>query len=299
MNDTGEELIDSSVTAMRFTSKGVWGHTVGLLRNWQTAGWTAMSVFALLWVIAQTSIHFLGANLEGWRMYAAGLVFSGLVALARAIHVYSRGCPEGLESESTQAKRIAQMQRPHWEVRLARQLLQDRITTLDRQLSDLLDGRVFVAIEKQLDIVEYSKWAQLQLDNVKRMLSVAKHLVLHDFPLAISSKEGSCADPVAILVAVERIADLYAASVSFERHNQSVAPPEALVRLHDLQRGWTGSIRDGIQELFAFLDRMAEIDPKSEDRLEYTITFPPPPGADAFNEEIDRIMLSLREITHE
>lgn len=214
-------------------------------------------------------------------------------ALVHAIHVYLHACPEGLEEESAVARRIAQVQRPHWEFRLGRQLLTEKLHALDAELRDMLEGRMFIGIGKRLSLEEYLSWAQTRPDNLLRMVDVARQLLLVDLPSVLTGQEGRPAEPATILSVVNRIRDLYAVTVTYERDMRAVAPPDELTSLHALQVGWTNPIRDGMQQMFHFLDAVLSLSPRGNHEVDFTIKLDAPPNVDAFCAELDRLTRDL------
>lgn len=288
--------VTSSQTTMQFSYKNVIEHARCLGSYWKSFLVAGVGVFGVLWCFASASVYFLEADLRGWQFYVVAVVVSLAAALGRILHVYVNDCPEGLESESAISQRIAQIQRPLWEFRLARQLLEDKLGQLDNELKELLEGRIFVPVEKRLRLLEYPDWTETRLVSVSRMCDVAMRLLISDFSVALRSRKGQEAEPAAILLVINQIRDLYAETVSFEQHNNAVLPPEAFKSLHSLQRGWTTPIRDGIQQMYRFLDQMVDWDPNKHNFANLTITFDEPPNVGAFCQELARLSALLPEL---
>jgi hypothetical protein len=233
--------------------------------------------------------YFLDAGLRGWVSFVIVIVLAVALAFAKSVYSYVNGCPAGMENESAQSQRIAQIQRPKWEFRLARQLLKERLHDLDVELEDLLGGRLFVPVERQLDPQDYIAWVQTRPANALRLIDVAKRLLVVDFPAALSSNEERPADPVRIVDVVDLVQGLYSQTVRFERASRTVEPPGSLESLHDFQMGWTDPIREGVHQMFQFLDRVLAVDPKTNQEIHFTITFAEPANIQKFNEELDRL----------
>ena len=298
MNDPLTPMNESLSSQMmtRFSYKSVWEHVRCLLTYRKSLFLASVTVFGVVWGTAQAAIYFMGIDLRGWQFLAAAISVSLLAAVGWTLHLYLNDCPEGFEKESATAKRIAQIRRPLWEYRLARQLLEDRLRILDDALTDLIEGHVFVPIDKPLRLLDYADWTQGRLDSVRRMAEVALRLLIADFPAAMQSQEGREAQPVAILLVVNQIRSLYAETLDFERGNHAVAPPKALESLHRLQLGWTTPIRDGVQQVFRFLDQVLALDPRSHHRISFSITFGSPPNVEPFCRELDRLSGALPQI---
>jgi hypothetical protein len=157
----------------------------------------------------------------------------------------------------------------------------------------VLEGRVFIPVTRQLSTEDYFSWARTRPDNLLRTVEVAKQLLLADFPLAIASQEGRSADPAAILSVVNRIRDLYAQTVAYEKDSHAIATPDALVILHALQVGWTDPIRDGMQQMFQFLDTVLSLKTGGDHKVSFTIKIDAPANVEAFCHELDRLAHNL------
>jgi len=283
----------SSETHMRFSYKNPFEHLASMLGQRKSLlallGW-AVAVFGVLMTGVGAASYFLNASLRGWAAFVIVIVLAVALALAKSVHSYVNRCPAGLENESAESQRIAQIQRPKWEFRLARRLLEERLRDLDVELEDLLGGRVFVPVERQLDPQDYIAWVQTRPANALRLVDVAKRLLVFDFPAALLSNEGRPADPVRIVDVVDLVQGLYSETVQFERASRTVEPPETLGALHDFQMGWTDPIREGVRQIFQFLDGVLAVDPKTNQEIHFTITFEESANIQKFNEELDRLI---------
>jgi len=284
--DTG---IVSTETRMQFSHKSLWDHAVCVLAHWPSLLLTALAVFGALWTVVAASSYFLDVSLRGWGLFAITIALALSSASCRAIYAYHHGCPEGLEDESSAARRIAQIQRPKWEFHLARRLLDDKLRGLDRELKDIIERRVFIPIDRRLSATDYMDWVETRPESALRMIDGTQQLLVVDFPLAIASQKGRPADPSAILSVVNRIRDLYAESVAFERATHAVAPPNAFQAAHALQVGWTDPIRNGVQQLLQFLDTVLTLDPRSDHEVSFKITYGEPPNVVGFCKELARL----------
>jgi len=282
----------SSETHMRFSYKSPFEHLACMLGQRKSLlallGW-AVAVFGVIMTALGAAAYFLDASLSGWIPFATVVVLAVPVAFARSVHSYVNACPAGLEGESTASRRIAQIQRPKWEFRLARQLLEERLRQLDVELENLLHGRVFVPVERQLDAQDYIDWVQIRPGNAMRLAEVAKQLLVTDFPASLASTEMRPADPVRIVEIAELIQGLYSDTVRFERGSRTVEPPASLKTLHGFQMGWTDPIRGGVRQMFQFLDTVLAVDPKTNQEISFTITFEEPATIQEFNDELDRL----------
>lgn len=262
----------------------------GFRQFWMGFVLVVCGVFGGYWGIAEGIAYFLKMDLTGG-------VFFGLGALAAiasgsfvTIRRYLATSPEGFEHESQAARRIALIQKPKWEFRLARYVLDEKLTALDDRLAGLLGGRTLVPIERSIPINEYTGWAMARFGTLRRMLNVATQLLVYDFPEAVRSTPDRPADPQAILSVVARLQDLYSEAVEFERSHFAVEPHEILQTAHALLRGWTEPIRNGVHQLERFLDELIALDPKGNHHVSFEITIDAPPTVNEFSSELDRIV---------
>jgi len=290
IHDRDEGDVAESNSRMHFYYKGVTEHIACMAKHhWKILLATFLGALAAIAGSLETSEHFLAVEVTGPWAYAIVVGVSLAISLLWSVRVYVNSTPDGLGNESTVARRIAQLQRPHWEARLARQLLRDKLLPLDMQQSELLQGRVYVAATRKMDLEDYHLWMTVRPSNLMQMVEVAKRLVVEEVPDAIASRPGRPPDPKKVLLVIERLSDLYAEAVSFERESFTVLPPEGFETLHRLQRGWTKPIQNGIHQLFDLLDSMLASDAESGDRISFTFEFGEPPNVDEFCREADRL----------
>lgn len=277
-----------------FHRKSASEHVTAVLREWRSFSITASVVFGAIWGAAEATAYFLDLSFRGWQFFAGAVSVSLLAGIARAAYAYVHSCPPGIEGESRVARRIAQLQGPLWEYRLARQLLSDKLTELDRELDDLLENRVLVPITRHVGLAEFSEWTTLRLSTLMRMADVAQRLLISDFPAAIKSRPERHAEPLRILSVVDQIRALYSETVAFERETRATETEEVLAGAHRLMHGWSSPMRSGIQQMNGFLDRILSLDPKGKHHVEYTITFPELPNQREIDEELERVLGQLR-----
>jgi len=279
-----------------FHYKSLLDHLQGVAHHYRAFIIAAFSVFGALWTVSGAPMELLVKDFRGWVLYFALITVSLACAAAYVLHKYLTEVPQGFEGESREAQRIAHIQRPLWEFRLAHRLLREKLGKLDRELDDLLQGHVYVPQEKPINLQAYMNWVYARPRNLTRMLNVATQLVIRRLPAAVQSVPERPASPQEILKVVESIRTLYAATVEFERDGHRVWPHEKLTRAHELQFGWAAPIRDGIQQTFTFLEEILQADTEGTSRISFTIVFDAPPTVDEYCEELDRIEPHLPEI---
>ena len=283
------DAIVTSETSSHLWYKSAWDHLAALIVHWRSFLLTVLAVLGTVWGVSEAINFFLDIPVKGWLFFLASLVIALLSAIIRTVYKYVHQFPSGLEAESSAAKRVAQLQRPGWEYRLAQQLLDDKLCGLDRELKDLIEGRVFVPIKKHLSVDEYIEWVKTRPENIKRMIDVAQQLLVRDFPVSLASGIDQPADPAGIVAIIDRIRDLYQGSVLFEREGHEIAPPQKMNSLHRLQLCWTEPVRNGVQQLYSIIDEVLNYEKNSLHKVSFTIDYGVPPNIDAFCEELDRL----------
>lgn len=268
-------------------------HMAGVLREWKSLCITASVVFGVIWGVAEATAYFLDISFRGWRFFGVAVSVSLLAGIARAIYVYVHSCPPGLEHESREARHIAQLQAPLWEFRLARQLLDEKLSVLDGELDDLLQNRVLVPVTRQVGLDEFAQWAQLRIGTLQRMLEVAQQLLIVEFPAALKSRPEQRADPSRIVGVIDKIRALYSDTVTYERETHATETAEVLRGACQLMHGWSSPIRSGIQQMKGFLDKILSLDPRGSHRVEYTIVFPELPNQQELDVELARVLAQL------
>ena len=251
-----------------------------------------LGVFAGLWAFSEALISVLDVELDRIPPYAIILAISVVCGIGRAVYAYINACPVGLEAEPAGIRRIAQLQRPRWELRLIYESLQRELGELDTRLDELLEGREYVPIVEHPSLIDYIEWVGERPRNLLRMVEVAKTLLTEDLPGVLAGREDAPPDPQAMLGFTKRVARLYEKTVAFERESRSVLPPDPFQDLHELQKGWTAPIRDGIQQLFAFLDRMLAVDLSATDPdkpVSFVFEFGEPPHVEEFCAELTQV----------
>ncbi len=258
-----------------------------------------LAVFGGLWALSEALIGVLDLEVDRLLSYAIILAVSVVCAIGRAAYAYINACPAGLEGEPASVRRIAQLQRRRWEVRLIRESLQGELGELDTTLDDLLKGREYVPIDEQPSLTEYFDWVRRRPANALRMVAVAEALLTEDLPSVLAGREDAPPDPAAMLRFTQRVARLYEATVAFERKSHSVLPPDPCQHLHELHKGWTAPVRNGIQQLFAFIDRTLAVDLPATDPgkpLSFVFEFGELPHVEEFCAELARLEHQLPDL---
>lgn len=249
-------------------------------------------VFGVLWTLSDATSSSLNIDLTGSKSYIGMVLLSLMAALVYTGYRYVHTVPDGFDSENRIIQKLAHLKRPRWEYRLGLCLLRDRLSSTDRKLSELLAGQRYVPISRKLELSEYMKWLTMRPANLLRMVAVAKALLVFDLPKAMMATGNSEVCPQQILQSVERIDQFYHQIYEFELDGFSIEPPEGFEKIHQIQSGWTQVIREGVHQMFDFLQQVIDADLKKENALiAFTITIEAPIGLREFEEELGRLGL--------
>jgi len=200
--------------------------------------------------------------------------------------------PEALTNESLSTKRIHRQGRSGWQFALAKEMLLDRISTVDRKLRRVESGAQFIA-PTHLPAPDYLSWLQKRPELLQRLIRAVGIQCTADLPriLAVTIDETSLAE---VKDAVEQLAFLYEEAANFELDVRSVKPPEHLASVHRMTFGWSDPIRDGIAEFVGVLDAISKLNVKrvksgTETLPDFGITFESPTNIKEFGEALEAL----------
>jgi|GEM_PF-1590733 len=279
-----------------FSYKSKQDHLRCLSRLWRTWLLSNLAAFGAFWTVAEATTAFLDIQLKGWSYYATLIVLSIVISTAWTLYQYISSVPDGFESESQEARRIATIQRPKWEFQLALTLLQEKTSRIDQELEEIASGHAHVRRKPIDDINQYITWLKVRPGNLVSMVQVANRLLIEDLPAALRSSKDKPASPKAILLAVERIRRHYLETLEFEKESRATVPPEQLERVHDTQFGWSEPIRDGIRQMFAFLEQVCELDDSKDQSIQFEITFKEPPNIEEHCRAMDALIHDISSV---
>ncbi len=202
-------------------------------------------------------------------------------------YLYLLTVPEGLENVSRKARRIAHLQRPRWQFQFAKYLLAERLGPIDRELRDLQANRSFVVSYKPKTLQDYIEWSQSRIQNLLKMLHVAKEVIIQHFPAAINSSEDKPVEPRAVLDAVDTLTRFYTETIEFDRSLRAVMPNESVNATHEMMFTWSSPIRNAVHEVFRYLQQI--IDTPKSSTVHFNLVFESPPRIDEFNDAITKL----------
>jgi hypothetical protein len=269
--------------------RGIFSHPLRMLI-------IALSVFATVWGMYQAADYYYSLDWKNPSVYVALCVFAVVAAIGWEIRAYINECPHGLESLPPSIRKVAHLQPTKWEFEFAKRLLALRIGPIDREYQAVVNGTTYVAGQSLPSLNHYIDWMKDRPENLFQMIEVVKRLLFEEYAQALVSTEEKHASPTRILAATEKLERLYRETVEFERQRRATIPPEPLKRLHELQAGWSQPIRDGIEQLFQFLQRICDADADDDTHIQYIIEFGESPNIEEFGAEVDRLQRNHPEL---
>jgi hypothetical protein len=282
------ELISKEYTG-RIKSKNVILHFLYGFTDWQYfANHFFVSIGLLVMLIEAADLLNI-VTLKGQCTTISILIISLFFSIVRIFQKHNDTIPKGFEKEPKSAQRIANRMGFLWGFKLALILLKEKIFTTDNSLSDILENRTFVPITKSLSLPEYIEWIKLRPTNVLLMVETLKKLFFTDLVNLITHPDGDAGAPLKILNATERVGKLYARTVEFEIESRSIQPPAGFARIHEIQKGWTKPVRQGINQMINCLEKAAQTKKGKELKIEIDIKLEAPDAIPEFNEELNRI----------
>lgn len=250
------------------------------------------AVTVAFWGVAEV-IAVIGNDHLSLRHLAAPALGTALVVCVyKAIKTYVDYVPEALVDESIAAKRAYKQGRYGWQFALAKEMLLDRIGTIDRKLIRVETGAQFIT-PAHLPANDYLSWLQKRPDLLRRLIHAVGVQCTSDLPrvLAATTDEASL---VEVKDAIEQLALLYEEAANFELDVRSVEPPAHLASVHRMTFGWSDPIRDGIAEFVDVLDAISKINIKrvksgKETVPDFGITFDSPSNVKEFGEALEAL----------
>lgn len=243
-----------------------------------------------LWgIVEAASFFYPNLNLKSLYIVLPALGVCIFGALCRCIIDYRNIIPQGLEDESLAVHNIYRSRKPFWEYALAYELLKDRVEEIDQELDDVVNNRVHVKVTQIMDAQEYIQWINKRQENLLRIVESAKQLLIFDLATSLQSNDGEHLDFVKLVKVVDLIKALYRTSYDFHVESLSIKFPDIFALLHEIQGEWILVVQDGIRQMLEILHSVATRKKDDFSPVEATITFQPPPRADEFCQELDRI----------
>jgi hypothetical protein len=281
------EIFNKTFTG-KVKSKNVIIHFLYAFADWQYFANQFFVSIGLLVMLIEAADLLKIVTLKGQYATVSIIIISLLFSIVRTFQKHNNFVPEGFENESKSAQRITNRMGFLWEFKLALILLKDKIFTADNSLSDIFENRTFIPITKSLSLPDYIEWIKLRPTNMLLMIETFKKL-LYELINSITHPDGVAGAHLKILNAVESIGKLYACTVEFEVESRSLQPPAIFKRIHEIQKGWTKPVRQGIYQMINFLEKGAQIKKEKELKIKFDIKLGAPEAIQEFSEELNRI----------
>lgn len=287
-----EDKVSRSLNS-KLTAVGVHEHVAIIFKNHWKRLISSFSAFFFPLISFAEIFNYTPDQLTDLQFNLLILGFSAIASVIYTVHHYINLSPKGFEDESEEIRKIAHLQRPKWEYKLAKKLMENRLSKIDNELKDLIDGKKYIGIAKRPDIYEYWEWINVRIENLKRMLDPMLQLLIAELPDSLRGNKDKPADTLKILQTIEKIETLYKQTYEFELEGHRIDPPAKFRTVHKYQSGWTHVFRDAINQMFSFVDSVIEHDFKKEENafVDFEIKVGAPKNLDKFSKELDRIEL--------
>jgi hypothetical protein len=294
-NSTEDSDVLRGSAKIDFTTKTCVDHGWGVVSHPVEIIAVFVSVLGALCLLAEVARQFVSTDPRSIYLYAMLVATSAVIALSVRIVSYRSHCPLGFEGRSARARKLAHLQPPRWETRLAQVLVAELVIPIDRECQDLLSGNQFVIATRPESFAAYHRWQASRGENLIRMVRVSQQLLSVGLSKVLGSKSAPQQKAIEILGWVEAIARLYRETVRFEQEGFAVLVPKELEELHALLTDWSETVRDAIRQCLVILDRISKAPVDSFDELDLSIVYKPSPNVDAVVAEYDRLASSIEE----
>ncbi|WP_101675526.1 hypothetical protein [Alloalcanivorax mobilis] len=254
-----------------------------------------VGLFGAFWGLVEAASFFLSEfDLSNIYILSIGLGIGFAGALFRCLHLYRSTVPAGLALESDKVHKIAFSKKHYWEYTLALELVKSRIQRIDGNLKDVICDRVHINITKTMDVRQYIDWLETRPENLRRIVAVAKQLLIFDLVEAMHADESNEVDYHNLVRVVDLIGDIYKSAYDFEVEGREIKIPEGFEVVHEIQAGWVSVVRDGFHQMLDILGSVANRQKGDFSPIDKTIVFEELPRVDEFGDELERIGRVMR-----
>lgn len=214
------------------------------------------------------------------------ILFSFSISFILSLLKYNNNIPQHFENESIKAQTIMRKKDILWQYSLAHELIESRISIIDKKLGDVKCNRIFVKTDRTMDIIEYSDWVQHRLTNILSLIEVTKQLLVVDVIDAISNVKEDGSDIRDLIEKIDLVLNLYEDLYDYDIESRRLSVPDSCVHLHSLQLNWSDVIRDATHQ---FLSILSKISNNKDDfsPVHAEIVFIEIPKLDEFIEELE------------
>lgn len=244
------------------------------------------------WGVAEVISQIGGESLSLRNLALPALATAVSVAVYKAVQAHLRHVPDALAGESSAAVSAFRRGKPAWQFHMAREMLLQRIATVDRRLERIKSGAEFIR-PQHLSPPDYLSWLQKRPELLQRLIRAVAVQCTQDLPriLATTTDETTLFD---VKDAVEQLALLYEEAARLELEVRGIKPPEHLATVHRLMLDWSDPIRDGIAKFLGVLEAISKVDVRSSvsgsrKLPDFSISFDSPENVAALGRELQAL----------
>jgi hypothetical protein len=217
------------------------------------------------------------------------------VAIFRAFNAYAGYVPDVLASESKAANDVYRRGKSGWQFALAREMLLQRLSELDRTQSRVESGSQFIR-PVQMSGAGYLEWLQGRPELLIRLVRAIAVQCTAELPRVIGATQSE-EDLPPLKSAIQQLAVLYEETVKFELEVRGVVPPDDLRRIHQMTFGWSSPARKGMLKFLEVLEAISKLNVKqvisgNNSMPDFGIEFLLPERLNEFIDALDTVELS-------
>lgn len=276
----------------QFTEVAWYEHVLDFFRCLPRETATFVTVTISLWSITEVLMEVTDNRIPLRDFAIPVLLTAFIVAAHRAFSKYRSYVPDALVPESAIVQRIYRKQQCGWQFSLAKQMLSERIASVESALTRIANGAEFIE-PRRFPIGRYVNWLSDRPDTLRRIVHAVAIQCTAELPKTISrtKSENQLFD---LRLSIDELAKLYAYTERFERECHEVVPPEGFEDVHTMTYGWSNPIREGISK---FLDILADLSAIDKNAFKsgttgagpFKIVFDGPDNISKFCEKLDDI----------
>lgn len=205
-----DDNIITNQTSQKLTYTPWYDHvTQAIKAQWKSTIVYWIVMFGVFWgLIEASSFFFSEYNLNSHYVFALGVFMSLLISVIKNVIVYINTPPTALANETKKIHKIVLMKKAFWEYALVYELINNRISEIDKQLSDVLENRVHIPVTNSLDLQTYIEWLQRRPENLSRIVDIAKQLIIYDLMQVMHADESCEVDYSKLLNTVNLISNI-------------------------------------------------------------------------------------------
>jgi hypothetical protein len=291
MQNTYEKILsDTKEHSLTFSYKTIFEHFLCFIKLLPKQLPKIATLFISIWAISE--IILFEDNNKLHIILVPSIIIVIVMALYDNLQQYLKTSPDILLSESKKARKLFFHQKLGWQYAIAKEMLENRIIELELSLIRIRQNAEYI-VPNFISDDDFIIFIKLQPENILRLIEAAKIACVHFLPNAISTmKKGEEIELNFLLKEINNVAMIYSHAINYERSIYAIKPSEEFEAIHELMKGWTDPIRDGINQFINLLEKLSTLKRKDLKNLKNTITevkitFSPPKNIDDFQKSID------------